>query len=168
MFVERSIPTSKAWLSLSTAAACKVYLLLLSRRKFEKSKGKAGRNRSKYVNTNNGEILMPYRHAEQFGVTAGQFRRAIDELCQKGFIDIDPGSGLLGDPSRYSISDRWRLYGTPEFVTKERQKRGQAMGFAKPRKRKSQHASMHAMQHASMHAMRKSNPDFSSKNEVAK
>ena len=43
MFVSRSVITSKAFLSLSTAAACQVYLIFLSKCRYERAQGKPKR-----------------------------------------------------------------------------------------------------------------------------
>ena len=71
---------------------------------------------------NNGKIVYPYQEAEQKGFTRQQFRDAIDELQEKGLIDIKhlgkggrkPAEGT-GDVSIYWIDDRWKKYGTDAF-----------------------------------------------------
>ena len=48
------------------------------------------------------------------------FSNAIKELLEKGFIDITrPGIGKYRVSTLYAISNRWRKYGTPEFVKVE-------------------------------------------------
>ena len=71
---------------------------------------------------NNGELVYPYTEAVENGFTKAQFRSAIDELQQKGFIDIThqgkggrkPAKGT-GDVTTYWIDDRWIDYGTDDF-----------------------------------------------------
>ena len=85
-------------------------------------KGKAQKDR--WVIINNGHIEYTYSEAEKKGVTRPRFMRAIDELVEKGFIDIshNGAGGLKGDKSLYSISDRWRHYDTDEYIPKSRPK----------------------------------------------
>jgi hypothetical protein len=84
-----------------------------------------------YVVANNGEITFTYKEArDKYGLSAGQFKRAIDDLVRVGFIDVTKsGYGLHKDVSLYSLSDRWRSFGTPEFKEKARDKRMQDIGF---------------------------------------
>ena len=49
---------------------------------------------------------------------------------EHGFIDIAHlGGGLIGNCTRYSISGRWRKYGTDSFVQKKRPKDIRGFGF---------------------------------------
>lgn len=64
--------------------------------------------------------------------------KALDQLIKHGFIDIikQGNGGVKGDKSLYSISDRWKKFGTPEFIQVERRKdkrggRGYAAYWAK-------------------------------------
>lgn len=127
MFISRKIITSKAFLSLSTAAACQVYMIFLNKCRWEKV------NEYSWQITNNSEIEFTYDEAEEtYGITAGKFIRAIDQLVEVGFIDIaKTGNGLQGDKSLYAISKRWEKFGADEFVKKKRPKRTQLIGFKK-------------------------------------
>jgi hypothetical protein len=81
----------------------------------EKVKNK---NRSpEWVIKNNGDIVYPYLEAEKKGIGRREFRNAIDELIDKGFLDIihQGSGGRSGDMTRYYIDDRWKDYGTPSF-----------------------------------------------------
>ena len=72
---------------------------------------------------NNGLIEYCYTEGEKKGIPRASFMRALDELTEKGFIDVThSGQGYQGDKSTYAISERWRKYGTPEFVKKTRPK----------------------------------------------
>ena len=81
--------------------------------------------------TNNGEIVFPYKEAKKtFKIPKSSFARAIDKLIEYGFIDIAHlGGGLIGDCTKYSISNRWRNYGTDNFVKKKRPKDKRGFGF---------------------------------------
>jgi len=59
--------------------------------------------------------------------------RALDELVEKGFIDIthSGSGGIKGDKSLYAISDRWKDYGKSNFKPMKRQKDSRkGRGFA--------------------------------------
>ena len=76
----------------------------------------------KWVVANNGELVYPYSEAKDKGFSSDQFRNGIDELQQKGFLDIThqgkggrkPFDGA-GDVTTYWIDDRWKDYGTDDF-----------------------------------------------------
>jgi hypothetical protein len=133
MFVSRRMITSKAYLDLRTACACQVYLIFLSKCRWEKVQTRPGRNEKEWRITNNGEIQFTYDEAlNDWGVSEDRFKRAIDELVRVGLIDITKsGFGLKKDKSLYAISDRWEKYGTDEFTYMERPKRKQKLGFRK-------------------------------------
>jgi len=92
-----------------------VYLDFLRKRQMEKLKSK---NKSPvWIIKNNGEIVYPYVEAENKGVGRREFRNAIDELMDKGFLDIthQGSGGRSGDMTKYLIDDRWKSYGTSSF-----------------------------------------------------
>jgi hypothetical protein len=66
---------------------------------------------------NNGEIVYPYIEAEHKGVGRREFRNAIDELIDKGFLDIahQGSGGRSGDMTKYFLDNRWKEYGTTAF-----------------------------------------------------
>ncbi len=45
------------------------------------------------------------------------FNKALHELVEeKGFVDVaTPGNWYLKESTKYSISGRWKRYGTPDF-----------------------------------------------------
>ncbi len=96
---------------------------------------KVGRKgKEKWDICNNGEIEFTYIEAEDnYGISAGAFRDAIDELREKGFIDIAAtGMGVHKVTTLYSISDRWKLYGLTEYEPpKPRPKKPINRGFQK-------------------------------------
>ena len=124
-WIEHEMILSPAFHKLN-GRAMEVLLLFLSRRQWEK----AGR-KGKWYMTNNGEIVFPYKEAKnRFKIPKSSFARAIDSLIEYGFIDIARlGGGLIGDCTKYSISDRWRNYGTDNFVKKKRPKDKRGFGF---------------------------------------
>ena len=68
-----------------------------------------------WVIENNGEIEFTYGEAKsKYGITT--FKDAIDELMEKGFLDVaETGMGVHKVKTLYSLSDRWKLYGTPQY-----------------------------------------------------
>lgn len=136
MFTSRKMITSKAFLSLRTATACQVYMIFLSKCRWEKVQTRPMRREKEWIITNNGEIQFSYNEAlEKWGISDGKFTRAIDENIRVGLIDIaKTGCGLHKDVTLYVISDRWEKFGTDEFVVKKRPKRKQQYGFTNKNK----------------------------------
>ena len=132
MFVSRRQVTSKAFLALKTAAACQVFMIFLNKCQWKPIEGSSKRSKEYYL-ANQGEIQFSYNEAEKkWGIKAGRFTRAIDDLMRVGLIDIaKTGFGLLKDVNLYAISDRWENFGTDGFVVKKRPKRKQQLGFTK-------------------------------------
>lgn len=100
----------------------------MRRRQMEK-RGRTGKE--SWSVSNNGAIVFTYAEAERkFGLTRARFSRALNQLIELGFINIaHHGGGLMGDCTLYSISDRWRHYGTDQFVFKSRPKDTRKLGF---------------------------------------
>jgi hypothetical protein len=125
IWVEREMILSPAFHKLN-GRSMKVLLLFLYRRQWKKSGRKA-----KWRTTNNGEIVFPYKEAkDRFNIPKSSFARAIDNLIEYGFIEIAHlGGGLIGDCTKYSISERWKNYGTDNFINQERKKDKRGFGF---------------------------------------
>ena len=125
IWIERQMILSSAFHKLN-GRAMEVLLLFLYRRQWKQ----AGR-KGKWYTTNNGEIVFPYKEAKKrFKIPKSSFARAIDNLIEYGFIDIAHlGGGLIGDCTKYSISNRWRSYNTKRFVQKKRPKDKRGFGF---------------------------------------
>lgn len=124
---------SKAFVSLKTASAHIILTEFYCRRQFERKSP-----RSRIFNfINNDEIVFTYEDAyKRYGMSSNTFRRAIDELRNKGFIDIaSSGQGIRKITTFYSIVDRWRLYGTDEYVPPKPRRKGPInRGFQKGNK----------------------------------
>ena len=125
IWVEREMILSPAFHKLN-GRSMKVLLLFLYRRQWKQ----AGR-KGKWYTTNDGQIVFPYKEAKKkFKIPKSSFARAIDSLVEYGFIDIAHlGGGLIGDCTRYSISNRWENYDTERFVQKKRPKDTRGFGF---------------------------------------
>ena len=125
IWIEREMILSSAFHKLN-GRAIEVLLLFLYRRQWKQASRKG-----KWYTTNNGEIVFPYKEAKKrFKIPKSSFARAIDNLIEYGFIDIAHlGGGLIGDCTKYSISNRWRNYDTDRFVQKKRPKDTRGFGF---------------------------------------
>jgi len=127
-YIETELFESEANKSL-TKAEMRIYFYFLLKRKFGQYKGKPGKRSGKVI-TNNGQITFTYAEAEKLGFPRPTFRRAIDKFLKVGMLDITrQGQGgivedgkITGEATLYAISERWKNYGTEEFVKKKRQK----------------------------------------------
>ena len=111
---DRSLPRSEAFRSLSRWGML-VCLDFLGKRRMQPVKRKG--RRDEWEITNNGDIVYPYKEAMHRGINPTQFRDAIDDLIEKGFLDINhQGSGgRAKDMTTYVIDTRWKYYGTTAF-----------------------------------------------------
>jgi hypothetical protein len=130
--MERQLISSDAYLALKGISP-QLLLLFYGRRKMERV-GRKGKK--KWVCTNSSEIEFTYSEAKnRFGITDSRFTRGIDGLIEKGFIDIEHYGGCCQhEKTIYSISDRWKKYGHPDFEKSERQKDLVQRGYRKPKK----------------------------------
>ena len=87
-----------------------------------------------YVMKNNGDIVYPYSEAERWGICRRNFRNAIDDLIEKGFLEINHqgGGGHKGDVTTYYLRDEWKNYGTKKFkpLKKRKSDKRQYKGWA--------------------------------------
>jgi len=118
IYITKELLKSSAYRSLSRVAFL-IYQDFLSKRILKPIK----RNKCKvWICENNGNIIYPYLEAEENGFSRVQFRNAIDELQNKGLIDIThhgrggrkPQKGT-GDVSTYWIDTRWQAWGTDDY-----------------------------------------------------
>jgi hypothetical protein len=132
MYVPKDLVLSPAFAAIKTAAAHRVLMVFYTKRDMRRKRQPCHREKV-WRCVNNGQITFSYKEAfERYGLTASRFRNALDTLVRLGFIDIaHSGYGLRKDQTLYAISRRWQRYGTPEFLSAERPKRTQKMGFKK-------------------------------------
>ncbi len=108
---------SKAFLEISGKAAL-VALIRFHQKAFRKKKSKKKRSFQNLAITNQGQIIFTYGEARELGMKSTEtFYRVLKELIEdKGFIDMEyRGNYYNNESSRYSISDRWREYGTRNY-----------------------------------------------------
>jgi len=114
VFFEKKLLTSKAYRSLRKPTSYFVLgIFMTKRRMIEVGRG----GKEQWVIENNGEIEFTYEKAQrEYGISYSAFGDAIDELREKGFLDIvESGGGVHKAKNLYSLSERWRLYGTPQY-----------------------------------------------------
>ena len=114
IWIEKNLLRSSAFRSLKKWSML-VYLDFLRKRQMERVK--LAKRSDEWVIKNNGEIVYPYSEAEYRGIDRSKFRDAIDELIEKGFLDIahQGSGGRSGDMTKYFIDDRWKEHGTQSF-----------------------------------------------------
>jgi hypothetical protein len=91
-----------------------VLIRFLQKRHYSKS----GKGKNAKVTYDNDGLIFTYTEADCFKISRASFRRAIQELYEKGFISIMHQGGSFGngrDWSTYRLIDDWKLYGTPQF-----------------------------------------------------
>jgi len=113
--LHQDLVKSPAWLHLN-GPAVHVYLLFRTKCQIGRLPGKSGKRDRVFLNQ--GRIQFTYREArERWGFTGSRFRRGLDDLIAHGFLDVAAsGMGVHKVVTLYAISERWRLWGTPDFV----------------------------------------------------
>jgi len=121
--IEQRLLKSKAYRSLRTPTAYFVLGVFWTKRQMVKVRHN---RRQEWDVSNSGEIVFTYKEAKEvYGISYGAFRSAIDELRDKGFIDIaQGGAGVFKAANLYAMSGRWKLYGTPEYEPPKPRPRG--------------------------------------------
>lgn len=130
--IEKELLRSEAFRGLNGTAKT-VYFDFLMKCRVKAMKRKAGRKKERVI-LNNGEIEYAYSEAEKRGLPRKRFMRAIDALVEGGLIDIahSGNGGRKGDKNLYAISERWRLFGSGDFIHAERSRdTRQGRGFQK-------------------------------------
>jgi hypothetical protein len=108
---------SKAFCELKGALTIRALIRFYHKRKWSVIK-QHGKKKRIYVDE---PIAFCYAEAQEMGIGPSRFHEIIRELYRSGFIDMEhQGGGLLKDYSTYTLSERWRKYGKPEFEHKEK------------------------------------------------
>lgn len=118
----QALVKSPAWLDLN-GAAIKAYCIFRVKCQVRQRPGKPGKKNEKII-VNNGQLQFTYREAKtKYGFTASRYRRALDDLIGHGFLDVAAtGMGVHKVVTLYAISERWRAWGTADFVGAKRPK----------------------------------------------
>jgi hypothetical protein len=116
IFVKVEMLQSKAFKSLNSGSI-NVYFALRIKRKEQGLKFPAKDRSSIKIS----HIKLSYGDAKkESGFEPSTFRRAIEELREKGFLDVvkKGTGGSKPSPSIYQLSSRWKKYGTKAFDKK--------------------------------------------------
>ena len=84
-----------------------------------------------------GRLTFTCEQAAKWGISQHRFTRAIDQLIDRGFLDIaghEPRNGEPGVRTVYALSNRWRAWGTPDFEPAERPKDQRGIGLRDPKR----------------------------------
>ena len=119
-FMDTEMLLSPAYLSLGkpgtgqTISSCSVHLLnsFLLKRRFDYLKDKKGGNR-RWVRTDDNRFVTTYKELQSkpFKFSQPRITRAIDELLEKGFINIiDPGGEYVKHKAVYELVDDWKYW----------------------------------------------------------
>lgn len=126
IFLEYDLINSLSWGEL-TRSEIDVFMVFYLKRKFLSQKNAKKAHVDWHTITNNGQIVFPYAEAEKYGINKTTFTRALDKLIRVGFIDIAKQSQDR-IPTLYSISERWRKFGTAVYKNVERLKYNNGVG----------------------------------------
>jgi hypothetical protein len=112
IFIDLKVIESQAFSALKRHGM-RVLLLFYVKRKLKNHKDSKGN--ILWNITNNGELVFTYKSALKKGFSRKQFRDALDDLIDKGFLEVTTQGTGPGDPSTYYLSEKWQAYGTRNF-----------------------------------------------------
>jgi len=69
----------------------------------------------RYHGDNKYKIIFPYREAKRI-MSKDTFTKCKNKLIENGFIDIIKRGGFYHQATIYGLSERWRKYGTKDFI----------------------------------------------------
>ena len=126
MYVTFELVKSKAF-SVLTGKSVQILMDFLCKRKFDKDLMKHGN----FSPVNKDRMMYTRKEATSRGYTERVFAHGINRLIEVGFLGlIEQGGGMEGHALIYALSQRWRKYGTPDFVRAERPKDTRAFKVA--------------------------------------
>ena len=64
---------------------------------------------------NRKHIILPYREAIKI-MALNTFIKGRNKLIENGLIDIVKRGGFYNQPAVYGLSERWRKFGTKDFI----------------------------------------------------
>ena len=69
----------------------------------------------RWYTDNTYHIIFTYKEAVKV-MSINTFIKCRNKLIERGFIDVINRGGLEKQPAIYGLSDRWKKYGTKDFV----------------------------------------------------
>jgi hypothetical protein len=123
VYLEKEFLQSPAVKAIKSAHSFRVLLEFYRRRQIHKPKDRRNKHSNPIV-LNNGKIELPYRYAkERMKIPQTTFSRCLDEMVNLGFLDLaELSCGLHRQPTKWTISDRWKKYGQPDFESVQRER----------------------------------------------
>lgn len=126
IWIDSEIFYSDAYHKISSSASClNTWLRCIQKRKWEYVK--RGKKKEK-VEKNDG-FIFPYAEATELGISGKTMHwKNLNKLVDVGFLDKVHQGGWYkihekkSDYSVYKFSERWRKYGTPEFIKVHKEK----------------------------------------------
>ena len=114
--LEPDLIESDALLDLSGKSALLV-LIRFHQKAYRRNPSRKKQGIQKMIITNNGEIVLTHAEARELGIKSTKtFSKVCRELVEKGFIDLaEYPNWLEKKPGKWSISNRWKWYGTERF-----------------------------------------------------
>lgn len=117
--VEGELLESEAFRLLSKNA---MWVLLRFLQKRQWTNMKRGRENNRIYE--NGNLVFTYTEAAAYGLSGATFYRSIKSLVDYGFLDVEHRGGTFGhgeikDFTRFKLVNRWKKWGTEDFVKKE-------------------------------------------------
>ncbi len=67
---------------------------------------------------NRYHIIFPYQEAIKV-MSINTFVKSRNKLIENGLIDIVERGGFYNQPAIYGLSERWKKYGTKDFIKKD-------------------------------------------------
>ncbi|MBA7489808.1 hypothetical protein ES702_00342 [subsurface metagenome] len=69
----------------------------------------------RFYGDNRRNIILTYQEAKNI-LSENTFIKSRNKLIERGFIDIVKRGGLENQPMIYGLSERWKKYGTKDFI----------------------------------------------------
>ncbi|MBA7524653.1 hypothetical protein ES705_16794 [subsurface metagenome] len=69
----------------------------------------------RFYGDNRKNIIFTYQEARKI-MSESAFIKGRNQLIERGFIDVIKRGGLEKQPNIYGISDRWKKFGTKDFI----------------------------------------------------
>ena len=71
--------------------------------------------RYRFYGDNRKHIIFTYLEARKI-MSEEAFKKSRNKLIERGFIDVIQRGGLEKQPTIYGLSDRWKKFGTKDFI----------------------------------------------------
>lgn len=107
-FYEREFISSAAYWTLTATEMHILDVFMLKRVFPNERQRKHGAKKNEILN--NGQIVFSYSSAKKLGISGTVFRKSIAHLVEVGFLDIAVKGCYPKYPTKYSLSERWKVF----------------------------------------------------------